>query len=193
MLPGYVCPLLSMYPTLTCLHFFMLSFCYFGECMHVLFALLNFKCQHPQPKRCVSSSLHSPPCGNLRANRGETQHQYDTACRNAPADVALSLLSPSQSALISSLPLPLWAGPYAPSNYQGYFLQRAKSLFMAMSVCHRALAVNPQDADSVDNPRENLNLCGCQIQQFCCFCTHLKITKKNNNSVAVSWPQVRKQ
>lgn len=30
--------------------FFMLSFCYFGECMHVLFALLNFKCQHPQPQ-----------------------------------------------------------------------------------------------------------------------------------------------
>ena len=29
---------------------------------------------------------------------------------------------------------------------------------MGMSVCHRALAVNPQDADSVDIPWENLGL-----------------------------------
>ena len=37
---------------------------------------------------------------------------------------------------------------------------------MGMSVCHRALAVNPQDADSVDNPKENLSFgdtAGCRI------------------------------
>ncbi|TNN80897.1 hypothetical protein EYF80_008902 [Liparis tanakae] len=43
--------------------------------------------------------------------------------------------------------------------------QRAKSLFMGMSVCHSALANNPQDADSVDNPQGKAQLqrhCGCQ-------------------------------
>lgn len=76
-------------------------------------------------------------------------------------------LSPSQSTLRLLLPLPLWAGPYAPSNYQGYFLQRAKSLFMGKSVCHTALAVNPQDADSVDNPRENRSFSDTAVARLC--------------------------
>ncbi|KAI4812393.1 hypothetical protein KUCAC02_023788, partial [Chaenocephalus aceratus] len=38
---------------------------------------------------------------------------------------------------------------------------RAKSLFMGMSVCHRALANNPQDADSVHNPKESQALLVC--------------------------------
>lgn len=85
-----------------------------------------------------------------------------------------SFLSPSQSTLVpSSSPLLLWAGPYAPSNYQGYFLQRAKSLFMGTSVCHSALAVNPKDADC-RQPRRQSGLqwhCGCQNVQWLIICS----------------------
>lgn len=121
-----------------------------------------------------------PALCTLCANGGETQHRYDTAWRNAPADVALSLsfsFSVKPCLLLLLLPLPLWAGPYAPSNYQGYFLQRAKSLFMGMSVCHRALAVNSQHADSIDNPNANRSFSNTVLAQafhLFCFCSHLR-------------------
>ncbi|KAJ4948808.1 hypothetical protein JOQ06_020331 [Pogonophryne albipinna] len=84
-------------------------------------------------------------------------------------------------------------GPYAPSNYQGYFLQRAKSLFMGMSVCHRALANNPQDADSVHNPKEipSMNQTpwrGCDLDNS----THFLLANCYRGSEACERPVVNK-
>lgn len=50
---------------------------------------------------------------------------------------------------------------------------------MGMSVCHGALANNPQDADSVDNPKENLSFSNTAVArlQLLCFCYHLRKEK----------------
>lgn len=47
---------------------------------------------------------------------------------------------------------------------------------MGMSVCHRALAVNPQDADSVDYPREKLVFSDAAVSrpQTCSGFGHVK-------------------
>lgn len=59
----------------------------------------------------------------------------------------------------------LWAGPYAPSNYQGYFLQRAKSLFMGMSVCHKARRTLTLSA--TPKKRKTLRFSATAVARFC--------------------------